>query len=157
MNREFKISLLPSKPKSLDECKTIIDTLKYYGAIQISKDNMMMDNCYLKFNECPNVFVIDIISVAPEYRGQGYGKQAMEALVECSNLMNKPLILTVGNVTKQSFSLTSNVSDLAGYNASLNKNKIPVKKLQSFYESFGFVKYGIEKQHAMMKYIPNKL
>ena len=152
--KDFKISLIPQKPKTIEECKTIIDLLKFFGAIQISKDNMLLDNAHLKFTEHINVFIIDILSVPVEYRGQGYAKKAMECIVECANILDKPITLTIGNVTKNSFSCFSNRTDLAGYNASLPKNKIPVRKLQLFYESVGFKKTGVYKRQTMMEYTP---
>ena len=41
--------------------------------------------------------------------------------------------------------------DLAGFNATKSKGKIPVKQLKSFYEKFGFKVYGVMEKNFPLK------
>lgn len=113
---------------------------------------------YVKYeiNESGN-FVIEMITGKPEYRKKGYGSQVMLKIIEASNKTNTIVELEIGVIGGSGLIGKNSPNNITGIISSNKKNKIPVKLLSRWYEKFGFVENGKNRDgNKLMIYTPNK-
>jgi ribosomal protein S18 acetylase RimI-like enzyme len=96
---------------------------------------------------------IECLATPPDVRKQGHGKKAMQALCYAANHTNTILKLETAEVKTNDMAFAMPQTITIG---AIKKNKIPVAKLKTFYEKFGFVVTGKGKKenNYFMQYTP---
>jgi hypothetical protein len=96
---------------------------------------------------------LECISTPASARKQGSATKVMKAFIEAANLSKTKITLFACNVTGNGWQMMQHMVIAHGM---AKKNKIPVQKLKSWYESFGFkvVSHDKKRKGWHMEYIP---
>jgi GNAT superfamily N-acetyltransferase len=165
-NQVQKLELEPFVPPKYKGRNKFIKTLisfsrtdiTYYPTIDKKSHNFVIarkDNPFkiiagIKLNELgENNIELYLIAVDDSIRQKGLGTQIMTFLINCSNHTGYTITLTPSNIHNANF------GDVIGSIAITKKNKIKVNDLKKWYEKFGFVTKGKDKDGKLiMEYAP---
>jgi GNAT superfamily N-acetyltransferase len=164
--KDQKLELQPFVPAKYKGRNKFIKTLisfsrtdiTYYPTIDKKSHNFVIarkDNPFkiiagIKLNELgENNIELYLIAVDDSIRQKGLGTQIMTFLINCSNNTGYTITLTPSNIHNANF------GDVIGSIAITKKNKIKVNDLKKWYEKFGFVTKGKDKEGKLiMEYTP---
>ncbi len=123
---------------------------KSHDLVMAQKDNPFERIAGIKLNELgENSIELYLIAVDDSIRQKGLGTQIMTFLINCSNHTGYTITLTPSNIHNANF------GDVIGSIAITKKNKIKVNNLKKWYEKFGFVTKGKDKEGKLiMEYTP---
>jgi|688.fasta_scaffold384371_1 GNAT superfamily N-acetyltransferase len=123
---------------------------KSHDLVIAHKDNPFKRIAGIKLNELgENNIELYLIAVDDRIRNKGLGTKIIEFIINCSNNTGYTITLTPSNIHN------ANYDDVIGSIAISKKNKIKVNDLKKWYEKFGFVTKGKDKEGKLiMEYTP---